>query len=179
MPYRPRAKLSILRTNAMKYIKFSILSLISLIFFLSASQPIVYADTSDQNFSSGDFLMNSNSLPAGQNGSVPQNSGSVLPSGQTGSVPSSGGQTIVNPLKVASLYDLLTVILKALVTIGSLVLTAAFIWIGFNFVTAQGDPAKLGKARKAFLWTVLGGLLLLGAAGLGTVIQATVNGVTS
>ena len=148
------------------------------ILFLS-SLAYTSANAQDQNFSSGDFLINSNTLPAGQNGSVPQNSGSVLPSGQNGSVPSSGGQTIVNPLKYDSLDKLLGAILGALVTLGSLALTAAFIWIGFTFVTAQGDPTKLGKARKAFLWTVLGGLLLLGAAGLGTVIQSTVNSVTT
>ena len=32
-----------------------------------------------------------------------------------------------------------------------------FIWTGFLFVTAHGEPAKITKARGALLWSIIGG----------------------
>ncbi len=31
-----------------------------------------------------------------------------------------------------------------------------FVWAGFLFVTANGDPTKISTARKAVLWAVVG-----------------------
>ncbi len=31
-----------------------------------------------------------------------------------------------------------------------------FIWAGFLFLTAQGEPSKIAAARKAFLWASIG-----------------------
>jgi hypothetical protein len=42
-------------------------------------------------------------------------------------------------------------------------------------VQARGNPEKVGKARNALLWTVIGGLLLLGASALATVITSTIS----
>lgn len=87
----------------------------------------------------------------------------------------SAGETLVNPLKVDSLEGLLGLILDAVIQIGTIVLVLAIIWVGFLFVKAQGKPEELAKARQAFIWTIIGGLILLGAKGIMEVIQATVN----
>lgn len=31
-----------------------------------------------------------------------------------------------------------------------------FIWAGFKFLTAQGEPGKITEARKALIWAVVG-----------------------
>ena len=106
-------------------------------------------------------------------------SNTVVTGNSNSGTQSTGAQTITNPLQFSSLQDLLNAILGAMITIGTIALTAAIIWIGFTFVTARGDPKKLQTARMALLWTVIGGLILLGAKGIETVIQSTVSSVTS
>lgn len=99
--------------------------------------------------------------------------GTPTESGVTGS-PSSG-QTLVNPLKVGTLPELLKLVLEAVVYIGSIILTLAIIWVGFKFVAAQGNPEKIKDARNALVWTLIGGLILLGAQAISLAIQSTVG----
>lgn len=70
---------------------------------------------------------------------------------------------------------LLGLILDAIITLGTIVLVLALVWVGFLFVFAQGAEEKIRDARSALLWTVLGGLLLLGAKAISLVIQSTVE----
>jgi hypothetical protein len=82
---------------------------------------------------------------------------------------------LVNPLNAKSIPQLLTVILDAIVYLGTIFLVLMLVYVGFLFVAARGKPEDLKKAREALLWTVVGGLLLLGASGLSIVIQSTVE----
>ena len=83
---------------------------------------------------------------------------------------------LTNPLnKIDSLPAFLDAILRAVVEIGTIVLTLALVYVGFKFVTAQGNQEKLSSARSALMWTVIGGLILLGAQTLGLVIRGTVE----
>jgi hypothetical protein len=66
-------------------------------------------------------------------------------------------------------------VLKAVVQIGSILLVLALVWVGFLFVMAQGAEEKIRDARGALVWTVIGGMLLLGARAISEVIQATVQ----
>lgn len=85
---------------------------------------------------------------------------------------------LVNPLgNIDSLEALVNEIMKAVVRIGSIFLTLAIIWVGFKFVVAQGNEEKLQEARGAFVWVVIGGLILLGAQAISLVIQQTVEGL--
>ncbi len=91
--------------------------------------------------------------------------------------PGAGGG-LQNPLKdINSLPDLLNAILKAVVELGSIILVVAIVYVGFKFVVAQGNEEKIKEARGALVWTVIGGLILLGATAISTVIQATVGGL--
>lgn len=86
----------------------------------------------------------------------------------------SGGLT--NPLNnVKTLEEFLTKILDALVILGSILLTLAIVYVGFLFVVAQGNEEKIRSARGALMWTVIGGLILLGAKAISLVIQDTVK----
>jgi len=99
--------------------------------------------------------------------------GPVPGPGNIGVSQSGTGETLVNPLKVNNVEDLLNLILEAVIQIGVIVLVLALIWTGFLFIKAQGKPEELAKARQAFIWTIIGGLILLGAKGISEVIQAT------
>lgn len=80
-----------------------------------------------------------------------------------------------NPLNAGSLPELLNVVLKAVIQLGSILLVLALVWVGFMFVMAQGREEKIRDARSALVWTVLGGVLLLGAQAISLVISATVQ----
>jgi hypothetical protein len=98
-------------------------------------------------------------------------------SAQQPSPRSSGGGILQNPLRFDTLEELLLGVLQAVVRIGTIVLTLAIIWVGFLFVQAQGTDKKLVEARRALMWTVVGGLLLLGATAIGAAIRETVDSV--
>jgi hypothetical protein len=81
----------------------------------------------------------------------------------------------VLPEDACTLPGLLKILLTAVVSIGSMLLVLALVWVGFLFIKAQGSEEELRSARSALVWTVFGGLLLLGAQALSMVIQATVQ----
>lgn len=86
----------------------------------------------------------------------------------------SGG--LCNPLNnIDSLPSFLEAILKAVVEIGSVILLLALVYTGFLFVAAQGNQEKISSARSALMWTVIGGVILLGASAIGMVIRSTVD----
>jgi hypothetical protein len=78
-----------------------------------------------------------------------------------------------NPIKAVSIEALIADLLQFVTKLGAAVVVMMVIYSGFLFVKAQGDPAELEKAKKTFLWTVIGGVILLGAAALAEVIKNT------
>lgn len=93
---------------------------------------------------------------------------------ESGSCGSSGGLT--NPLNgVCSLTDFLKAILKGVTDIGTIILIMMLVYVGFLFVAARGNAEKLQSAKSALVWTVIGGLILLGATAIQLVIEGTVN----
>ena len=66
-------------------------------------------------------------------------------------------------------------VLEAAIRIGTIILVLMFVWVGFLFVAARGNEEKLRTARMAFFWTVIGGLIILGAKGIAEVIQSTAS----
>lgn len=112
-------------------------------------------------------------------GNPPGTDGGGNPPGNDGggNPPSGGsGGGLQNPLNnINSLPELVDVILKAVVRIGSIVLVLALVYVGFLFVAAQGNEEKIRNARSALLWTLIGGLILLGASAISAVIGETVK----
>lgn len=88
--------------------------------------------------------------------------------------PSGNGGGLVNPLdNINSLEDLLAKVLDAVVELGVIAVTLALVFVGFKFVAAQGREEELKNAKAALLWTVVGGLILLGVKAIALVIQET------
>lgn len=94
---------------------------------------------------------------------------------QSPSTQASGG--LVNPLSVSTLDGFLTAILNGIVQIGTIILIMMLVYVGFLFVAARGNAEKLQGAKSALVWTVIGGLILLGATAIQLVITGTVNSV--
>lgn len=93
--------------------------------------------------------------------------------GGSGSTTSSG---LTNPLNnITDLPSLLTAVLGAVVKLGGVFLTLMLVFVGFKFVAAQGNAEQLKSAREMLIWTVIGGLILLGAQAISMVIQSTVQ----
>ncbi len=102
--------------------------------------------------------------------------GNTNPGGDPGNVNPGTGVGLTNPLNnIDSLPQLLDVVLKAIVQIGTIILTLALVYVGFLFVVAQGNEEKIRNAKSALLWTIIGGLVLLGASAIGAVIGSTVD----
>lgn len=80
-----------------------------------------------------------------------------------------------NPLNTNSLAALLVQIVNALILILFPIVVLMIVLTGFLFVSAQGEPAKLQRARQAFFWTVIGALIVLGAKALALAVCATVQ----
>ena len=110
---------------------------------------------------------------------------SFAQSGGTGNQPpgasSSGGTTyniqIENPLSVGNkLTDIIVAVLNNVVMpIAAVAVVLYIIFAGFKYVSARGNPAKIQSAHQNLLWALVGTGILLGAAGISSVLQNTVN----
>lgn len=83
--------------------------------------------------------------------------------------------TLCNPLGFNTLYDFLIAVLNVVIAIAFPAIVLFLVWIGFKFVTAQGNADELKKVRGYFLWAIVGALLVLGARVLAEAIRATVE----
>jgi hypothetical protein len=57
--------------------------------------------------------------------------------------------------------------------------TIMIMYAGFSYITAYGNPEKIKAANKRALWTLVGTLLLFGAATIGNIIIKTVQKITT
>jgi len=89
------------------------------------------------------------------------------------------GAKIKNPIKYNDFSEFVAAVLKVAVEILMPFVVLAFIWSGFLFVRAQGNPAELEKAKAAILWSIVGAFILMGAWGFAQIISTTVSTLTN
>jgi len=84
---------------------------------------------------------------------------------------------IENPLGngLNDIPSFITAIINIVLLVGIPIVTLAIIYSGFLFVQASGNSEKLGTAKKALLYSVVGAALLLGAFVLAEAIKGTVD----
>lgn len=83
-----------------------------------------------------------------------------------------------NPLGTnTDIIAVLGKVLDVMVSIGFPILILALVYTGFLFVKAQGSETEITRAKQAFLWTVVGGVVLLGASIFAEAIGGTINAV--
>jgi len=84
--------------------------------------------------------------------------------------------TIANPLpEVTSINGLIQNILEGVIKIGMPIIALAIIYCGFLFVSAQGKPESIKKAKDALLYTLIGAAILLGSWAIAQLITETVK----
>ena len=81
----------------------------------------------------------------------------------------------LDPFAGDTLAQALEVIISVLMFILFPIIVMMIVYAGFLFVTAQGKPENLKKARSALVWGVIGGLIILGAQAFSIAIRATVD----
>ena len=84
----------------------------------------------------------------------------------------------LSPFHGTTLPELLATLISILMYILFPLVVMMIVYTGFLFVTAQGNPAKIQKARSALVWTLIGGLIILGAQAFSIMIEATVDSMT-
>ncbi len=93
-------------------------------------------------------------------------------------IPTSTGR-ITNPLTgVNSIPALIQIILEGVLKIGIPIIALAIIYSGFLFVSAQGKPEAITKAKNAFMYTLIGAAILLGSWAIAKLISETVLGLS-
>jgi len=85
--------------------------------------------------------------------------------------------TIQNPLGVSSVADFIARALQSMVLLALPVVALFFVIAGFMFISARGNSEKLANARQNFVYVVIGGLLIIGAWVIATMIGGTVTQV--
>jgi hypothetical protein len=80
-----------------------------------------------------------------------------------------------NPIRETTLQGLLTTVLNSLIYILFPIIVLMIVYTGFLFVSAQGNESKLSEAKRALVWTVIGGLVVLGSVALAEVVRSTVE----
>lgn len=85
----------------------------------------------------------------------------------------SGG--LDNPICATDLSTFLADLLGLIAVIALPIVALFLVYVGFLFISSQGNPEKLKEAKSYFLWAVVGALLVLGAQALSFAIRETVR----
>jgi hypothetical protein len=83
--------------------------------------------------------------------------------------------SLYNPIGTNDLSAFLAKILHLVVQIVFPIIVLFIVYIGFLFVSSQGNPEKLKEAKEYFFWALVGALIVLGAEALSLAIKATVD----
>ncbi len=80
-----------------------------------------------------------------------------------------------NPLKSRDIPEFLGKIIDIILVFALPIIVLFIMYAGYLFVTANGKPEQIKEARNALLYAVIGGVIVLGARMIFTVIQGTAN----
>lgn len=97
---------------------------------------------------------------------------------QSGSSNGSGGcppTQLCNPLQSTTITEFLEKIIDILLFFALPIIVFFIIFAGFKFVIARGNESQVSEAKAALTWSVIGGVIILGAKLIITVIQGTVS----
>jgi len=108
-------------------------------------------------------------------GGVVNDSGGGMNSRQSSGGSPVSGQSLQNPLKSQSITEFLLTIIEVLLIFALPIIVLFIMYAGFLYVTARGDETKIKKAHAALTWSIVGGVIVLGAELIINVIQETVR----
>jgi Type IV secretion system pilin len=84
-----------------------------------------------------------------------------------------------NPLAFGSIQEFLEALFKATTKLALPIIVIMIVIAGFQFILAQGNPAKLQKAKMNFLYVIIGTGLILGAWLFASLIGSTISALKS
>jgi len=87
-------------------------------------------------------------------------------------------QAVTNPLGNVTICSLIQGVLKALMIIGVPISILLVVFVGFEFVMAQGKPEGLKKARSNFINTIIGIAIFFGASMVVGVVTNTLTQIS-
>ncbi len=74
-------------------------------------------------------------------------------------------------LGVSSIEEFILAVLNVFITVAIPIIVIMIIYSGFLYVTANGNESQVTKANTSMTYTVLGGILVIGAVALAGVIK--------
>ena len=77
-----------------------------------------------------------------------------------------------------SLTDTIGSLIAALLSVLGVIFLLLIIWAGFTWMTAQGDPKKVDKAKDILITSVVGLIILLSAYAISTFVISTLADAT-
>ncbi len=80
---------------------------------------------------------------------------------------------IKNPLRVDSITEFLVAVIEIILIFATPIIVIYIMYAGFLFVTANGEPDQLEKARNALMFAIIGGVIILGVFLIIEIIQNT------
>ncbi|MES2470726.1 MAG: TrbC/VirB2 family protein [Patescibacteria group bacterium] len=94
----------------------------------------------------------------------------------SGGKPEAASRAVLqNPLKSDSIEELMVDIVSVAIKIGVIIAFLALLWVGFQFIVAQGNSDKISDARKHFFYVIIGIAILFGAEIIVQIIKATLS----
>jgi len=95
---------------------------------------------------------------------------------QTGIANAQGTASLKNPLGgIPNVQTLFQSVMIAFITISIPFVVFFTIFAGFQYVTAQGNPEKIKAASKALMYAIIGGVIIVGAIAITTIVGNTVK----
>lgn len=95
--------------------------------------------------------------------------------GDSGCGGGSGSVRLCNPLASSTITEFLQSLLNVIMVFAVPLIVFMIIYAGFTYVMARGNESEVGKAHRALLYAVIGGVIILGANAILAVIQGTVD----
>lgn len=86
---------------------------------------------------------------------------------------------VPNFIRFESIEDLVVGILNILIIIAIPIIVLFIIYAGFLYVTANGNVSQIEQATRALTYSVIGGVLVIGAVALSEVVANVVGAFTS
>ena len=79
--------------------------------------------------------------------------------------------SLQNPLAFKSIEGFVVAVLNVIIVIATPIVVIFIILAGFKYVTARGDASKVQEATRALTYSVIGGVLIIGAVAIAEIIK--------
>lgn len=135
----------------------------TLVYFFMALPAFVFAQAAPVGRES------TGSQPVGRENPAP----GALPVGRENADAQSQGlsYSLQNPLAFDSIQGFIVAVLNIIIVIATPIVVIFIILAGFKYVTARGDASKVQEATRALTYSVIGGVLIIGAVAIAEIIK--------